>query len=131
MQPALQMAEERNMEKLKTEFFEKHEDLKGYEPLLVLIRDQFVAKGIQFKTKEEAFKAVADAAREHIQKIPGLQGGAGSGTSNGAGSSKLDGKAGNSRMPNLSEGKGQSGAGDQGGASHKSGSKSTAERIFG
>ena len=134
IQPAIAMAQERQMEQLKNEFFELHADLKGYEPLLVLIRDQFVAKGIQFNTKEEAFKAVAEEAQKHIEKIPGLKHGAnnGQGAAGGdAGGQQNGGQPAGGRMPVLSGGKGQSGAGDGGQASGGRNQKSTAERIFG
>lgn len=126
-QPALSMAEERQMEKMKTEFFEQNADLKGYEPLLVLIRDQFVAKGVSFPTKEAAFKAVADEARKQIEAIPGLKGGAA--TAGQAAGQQQAAQTG-SRMPVLSGGKGQSGAGDTG-ASSGAGKMNTAQRIFG
>lgn len=126
--PALAIAEEKQMEAMKVEFFEQYKDLKGMEPILVLIRDQFKGQGRTFKTKEEAFKAVAEEARKQIEAIPGLK--AASVASAAAGSQQqTQGQA--SKMPGLSGGKGQSGAGDGGAASGSSGKKSTAERIFG
>ena len=130
-QPAMDMAQERAMEQAKTEFFEKNPDLKGLDPLLVLIRDQMVAKGVKFKTKEEAFKAVADEARKQMEALPGLR----TGANGGAGGAGAAGQgAGNppSRMPTLSGGKGSGGAGDGAAASGGAGNKpNTAKRIFG
>lgn len=127
--PAMKMAQERELEALKVEFFKQNEDLKGMDPLLELVRDQFVAKGMKFKSKDEAFKAVADAARAQIEKIPGLKNGIANIPANNGGGQGT-GQPG-TKMPALSGGKGQTGAGDGGASSGSAGRKSTAERIFG
>lgn len=126
LQPALAMAEERTQTTLKEEFFKAHPDLKGLEPILVLIRDKMIASGRRFKTKEEAFKAVAEEAKAQVAAIPGLrQNGAAAG---GAPAGQPAGQT--ARMPSLSGGKGQAGAGDASGST--GGAKtSTAKKIFG
>lgn len=135
IQPAIQMAQEKQLEAMKVEFFEKNQDLKGLDPLLVLIRDQFVAKGTKFKTKDEAFKAVAEEARKQIEAIPGLKA-ANAANLAAAGQNTQQGQQGQQtsqqtarKMPALSGGQGQRGAGDTG-ATSGAGAKSTAERIF-
>lgn len=130
-QPAMSMAQERAMEQMKTEFFTEHPDLKGLDPLLVLIRDQFVANGVKFKTKEEAFKAVAAEARKQMEALPGLKNGSANGSGNGAAAGQGGGNP-PRQMPALSGGKGSGGAGDTGAAAGGGGNKvSTAKRIFG
>ena len=71
--PALGFVQEQQMQRLESEFYEQHSDLKGYEPVLKAIRDGFVAKGAQFKSKEEAFKAVAEEARKILKGLPNAQ----------------------------------------------------------
>lgn len=128
VQPALKLAETQELDKLKGEFFEFAPDLKGLEPLLLEIRNSFIAQGKQFDNKDSAFKAVAEAARGILAKIPGYQvgqsGQSGNGNS-GAGQGQQRQQQ-STRMPALS-GKGQ-GGGTTGGSSA---TKSTAERIFG
>jgi hypothetical protein len=134
LNPALQFVQERQMEQMKTRFFKQNPDLEGLEPLLVLIRDQMVAQGRQFGTEDEAFKAVAEEARKHMEAIPGLKTAKpGQGAAQAAqGQSQNQQQSGQParRMPALSGGQGQSGAGD---SSASSGGKrmNAAQRIFG
>lgn len=73
--PARQFAIEQQEQRLKEEFFTSHPDLKGYDPLLVQVKDQLLREGQDFKgDKQAVFKAVADRTRAIIKSLPGLNG---------------------------------------------------------
>lgn len=108
--PIAAYMEEAQMEKQKSRFLSKYPDLKGLEPLLVRIKDSFIREGRRFKTEDEAFQAVAEAAREVKQQILSANGGA------AVGQSQTQRQPTSSqRMAPLSGG-GQGGAGDSGAA---------------
>lgn len=123
-EPARQLAASQQEATLRDEFLTKHEDLKGYEPLLQEIYARLQSQGTRFKDKDEAFKTIAEQARGLIKSIPGLQNPQGqvtqpqpNNTTNGA-----------SRMSGLS-GSGQGGVrGASGGSTKK---KNTSEQLWG
>lgn len=127
LSPALEFVQTQQMDRLKNEFFEAYPNLKGLEPLLLQIRDSLIKEGKNFKSKEDAFKAVAERAQEILSKIPGYTGG---NTTNNAGGQQqqASGQQQTRRMPSLS---GQGQGGGAGGGKGSAGPKSTAERIFG
>lgn len=122
VQPALSMARERQNEQMKTEFFGQYPDLKGYEPLLLQVRDALLSQGLGNLSKEKAFETVAQRTREILQKIPGLQQGGQAGQTQQAGGRQAS--TAKRQMPTLS-GKGQ------GTSAGSAPAKTTAERIFG
>lgn len=107
----------------KDEFMKAYPDLKGFEPVLELVYAQMKTEGYQAKTKEEAFKAVADRAQTMIKTLPGM-------TAVPVGTVKQAGQPtpgqGAHRMSTLSGG-GQGGVGGSSGGTRKS----TSERLFG
>lgn len=121
--PALSFAEQKSMENLKNEFFETYQDLKGLEPLLLTIRDSLIKEGAQFKTKDEAFKAVADKAYTLMETVPGFKRGVETG-------GKAQSKQSTSRMPALSGAGGQGGTGD-GRTAPATGVEADLKNIFG
>lgn len=130
-EPARQMAEEKVNEQLKEEFLGKNPDLKGFEPLVLEIRDRLMSQGVQFKTKEEAFQTLATHARKILQQIPGLQaGGAGEGQQAVQQPQSTTTTSGASRMSALS-GAGQGGAGQNRPSAAQKPKKNTAETLFG
>jgi hypothetical protein len=67
--------------KLRDEFFGAHEDLKEFTPLVEAVYTQLQNNNVQFSSKEEAFKTVADQARQLLAKLqPGQGSGSGVGT---------------------------------------------------
>ena len=122
-EPARQLAVERETEKLKVEFFTTNSDLKDYEPLVMEVYARLSAQGTKWKTKDEAFKTIAEQTRSILKSTPGLQAMAGGG--NGQPTTTQGGSG--SRMSPLSGG-GQGGAARAGGSSK---AKSTAEELFG
>lgn len=60
--PVLQFIQQQRLSEMKSRFFVKHPNLTGYEPLLVRIKDSFVAQGRSFNNEDEAFKAVSEEA---------------------------------------------------------------------
>jgi len=123
VEPAMQYAYEQQMEKMKSEFFTQHPDLKGYDPILTAIRDKFIASGVRFENKEAAFKAVAEEARKVLSNLPGYK----SGEANGGGGSAA-GQQKSGALPSLAGGRGGAGAGDRGSSG---GQPNTAKKIFG
>jgi hypothetical protein len=126
-EPARAMAQERQAEKMREEFLALNPDLQGYEPLLLEIRDRLAGQGIRFKTKDEAFKAVAEHARKLISTIPGLS--ANGGNAQQPQTQSTPTTTGASRMSGLS-GSGQGGVGGSR-SNGAGGKKSTAEQLFG
>jgi len=122
VEPAMQYAYEQQMEKMKTEFFTQHPDLKGYDPILTAIRDRFIAEGRKFKDKGEAFKAVAEEAKKVLSTLPGYKPGEANSGGQGAAGGQQAGA-----MPSLAGGRGGAGAGDRGSSG---GQQTTAKRIF-
>jgi hypothetical protein len=110
---------EAQKERLKTEFYQQHGDLKPYEPFVTALIDSMQARGMKFPTKEAAFKAASEEARKQLKAVPGLNFGkrinppAGAGAA-GAGQNNSQRQ---SRMSTLSGG----GQGGVGGASGKGG----------
>lgn len=126
-QPAIKMAEERQMEAQKGRFFEKYPNLKGMEPLLTAIRDKMIANKANYPDEESAFKAVADEAQKVLSQIPGLNGQQAGNNSNPQGNGQAkqtQAPVQKRQMPTLS-GKGQGTS--PGGAAPMS----TARKIFG
>jgi len=78
--PLQKYMNEANEQKLRAEFFSKHEDLKDVETLVEAVYSRLSTSGVQFKTKDEAFKAIADQTRQLLAKLrPVGQGGGGDG----------------------------------------------------
>lgn len=125
-EPARQMAVERTEAALKSEFLTANPDLKGFEPLLTEIHDRLKSQGTRFKSKEEAFKTVADHARSIIKGVPGLQNGAVA-AENGQSTNTTNGA---SRMSGLS-GSGQGGVGATARGAVGTKRKTQAETLFG
>lgn len=92
---------------LQNEFMTAYPTLKGYEPLLMSIRDQLVREGTKFKDKTAAFAEVAKRADAVIKSLPG----AGSAASNGTPANQQPATA--HQMSTLTGG-GQSGTGTSG-----------------
>lgn len=122
--PALSYAQEQETIKLKEEFLTAYPDLKGMDPLLYTIRDQFILNKRTFPNKEAAFKAIAETAQGMLKNIPALGGG---GQPTGGGAPAAVTAPTTLAMPTLS-GRGVSGAGDGGASNPK---VSTTKRIFG
>lgn len=72
LNPLQSYVQERQAEQLKQEFLESNPDLKGYEPLLMSVRDQMVREGLKFRDKKTAFAEVAKRAKDVINKLPGV-----------------------------------------------------------
>lgn len=123
--PVIKFSAEAQAEQLKTEFFGVYPDLKGFDPLLIQVKDQLVSEGADFKgDKKAAFKAVAERTRAVIKSLPGLNG-----QQQGAGDSQhKETRQNAARMSTVSAG-GQGGAGSGGGSA--AGSNNTAKTIFG
>ncbi len=121
---AKQFASEYYENKLKDEFFETHPDLKGYDPLLIQVKDQLLREGQDFKgDKQAAFKAVAERTRAVIKSLPGLNGQQSQQTTTGNQSKPTSGKT---RMSTVTTG-GQGGAG----ATSSGSGANTAKTLFG
>lgn len=126
-EPARQMAVERYEEAAKGRFFEKYQDLKGYEPILMEIKDRLVSQGTRFKDEDEAFKAIADHAKTIIGKIGGLGNGNGGQTAtNGQQTTTVSRTGGMSTLSG--GGQGGSGAARTTGGGKK---KNTSEALWG
>lgn len=121
MNPAMEYYRGEQVKQLRNEFFDAHADLKGQDKLLSAVKvgiDQ--ERILEGKTKEEAFKIIADRARE-VLSANGANG------ANGNGAQQKP-AAQQPRMATLSRGSqhGAAASGGAGGASPK-----TAEVIFG
>lgn len=102
---------EQQQERLKDEFFKEHPNLKGFDPILTVVRDGMVREGLKFKDKKSAFAECARRAQELLKTLPGA-GGAAAGATGGTpeGTSNTP----SSQMSTLTGG-GQGGAGAGGG----------------
>jgi len=61
--------------KLREEFFNEYKDLEEFTPLVEAVYTQLQNNKVNFSSKEEAFKTVADQARQLLAKIQPGQGG--------------------------------------------------------
>lgn len=125
LSPALQYIQRAQVEQWKKEFLDQNKDLVGYEPIMTQIADAAKARGVKFKTKEEAFKFVADETKKVIATIPGLQKG---GAAPAAAAQPGQQSQRQSRMPALSRG-GQGGVGGTSGSS-AGGSRRSGLEVF-
>jgi len=121
MNPAMEYYRGEQVKQLRNEFFDSHADLKGQDKLLSAVKvgiDQ--ERILEGKTKEEAFKIIADRARE-VLSANGANG------ANGNGAQQRP-AAQQPKMATLSRGSqhGAAASAGAGGASLK-----TAETIFG
>lgn len=89
LQPAVQFAQAQAEQKLAEEFLSTYPDMKGYEPLLLLIRDKLVKEGAKFDSKEEAFKAVYARAQEVMKRLPNSPGTSGAAPKGGTSKPKM------------------------------------------
>jgi hypothetical protein len=70
--PLQQHYQNAQMEEMKKEFLEKHQDLKGAEPLLMTVVGQLKAEGKSFEDRNAAYSAVAERARTILKSLPGM-----------------------------------------------------------
>jgi hypothetical protein len=75
LDPVLTAHRSAHEQKMESEFFETHADLKEVRPLLLEIKNNMVSRGEKFNTKQEVFKALAERARGILSKIPGSNNG--------------------------------------------------------
>jgi hypothetical protein len=88
---------------LRDEFFKANDDLKDFTPLVEAVYTQLQNNNVNFSSKEEAFKTVAEQARQLLAKLqPGQGGSVGTATTTPR------------RMPTVTTG-GRGGAGMSGG----------------
>lgn len=127
--PAREFVNQQTEEKLKTEFLAENQDLVGFEPLLLEIRDRLISQGTKFTTKAEAFKTVAEHARQIIKQMPGLAAAGGQQQQQQKQSTPASSGSG-SRMSALS-GAGQGGVGGAAPSTSGGKKKGTAETLFG
>lgn len=121
MNPVMEYYRGEQVKQLRNEFFEAHPDLQGKEKLLTAVKTVIDQEGsIAGKAKEEAFKIIADRARE-VLSATGANGANGNGVQQRPAAQQ-------SKMATLSRGSqhGAAASAGAGGASPK-----TAEVIFG
>lgn len=104
-EPVLSYVNEARVAQMYKEFYEENKDLTQYDAVVRAAVDQMKSEKLQFATKKEGFKTLADRTRAILKSIPGFQAG-GEPNGNQGGSS-----SGATRMPALSRG-GQGGAGN-------------------
>lgn len=80
LEPLRQFVSQAREQQLRQEFFKGNEDLKQFEPLVEAVYTRLTNAGKTFASKEEAFKVVAEQARQLLAKIQPGQGGDGGGT---------------------------------------------------
>lgn len=61
-------------QQLRDEFFKEHDDLRQFEPLVEAVYMKMQRAGAHFNTREDAFKAVAEQARQLLAKVQPGQG---------------------------------------------------------
>lgn len=116
MNPVMSHFQEAQREKLRNEFFEAHQDLKGHDKLLAAVKASLDQEGLlEGKSKKDAFAIIAGRAKEVL-------------SATGAGGAPAAGQPKPSGMASLSRG-GQHGAAASSGAGGST--PKTAEAIFG
>lgn len=119
-----QYVQEQQIQKLYGQFYEKNADLKPYDSIVKMVVDQMKANKEHFDDWDGAFKALADRVRLTLKNLPN--------NGNGAGAAAAAGgqTQGSNRMPALSNGGGQSGAGGNRGGNSGPTDKKAAHSVF-
>lgn len=72
LQPLQQYYQQQAIDAARNRFYTRYPNLRDMEPVLVAIKDSFLAQGKQFESEDAAFKAVAEQAVTMLKGVNGI-----------------------------------------------------------